>query len=159
LQCLLPCAEYSLSAEYSVAFSCRIFVFGRNKKIRFRSITSRRRRRRVIQLSYFRIFHAFPASASNRVARLNYRFLECIGLKNSLLVFLKEVKGIWCAPTQTPVEGKYINIFEPCPLMFFGCAAAARNSGGKSCCLPLPSFLPFSVSQSRSFRATRAGEQ
>jgi hypothetical protein len=40
LQCLLPCAEYSLSAEYSAAFSCRIFVFGRNKKIRFRSITN-----------------------------------------------------------------------------------------------------------------------
>jgi hypothetical protein len=40
LQCLLPCAEYLLSAEYSVAFSCRIFVFGRNKKIRFRSITN-----------------------------------------------------------------------------------------------------------------------
>jgi hypothetical protein len=37
--CLLPCAEYSLSAEYFAAFSCRIFVFGRNKKIRFRSIT------------------------------------------------------------------------------------------------------------------------
>jgi hypothetical protein len=32
------CAEYSLSAEYSLAFSCQIFVFGRNKKIRFRSI-------------------------------------------------------------------------------------------------------------------------
>jgi hypothetical protein len=40
LQCLLPCASYSFSAEYSVAFSCRIFVFGRSKKIRFRSITS-----------------------------------------------------------------------------------------------------------------------
>jgi hypothetical protein len=40
LLCLLPCAEYSLSAEYSAAFSCRIFVFGRNKKIRFRSITT-----------------------------------------------------------------------------------------------------------------------
>jgi hypothetical protein len=38
--CLLPCAEYLLSAEYLAAFSCRIFVFGRNKKIRFRSITS-----------------------------------------------------------------------------------------------------------------------
>jgi hypothetical protein len=38
-KCLLPCAEYSLSAEYSAAFSCRIFVFGQNKKIRFRSIT------------------------------------------------------------------------------------------------------------------------
>jgi hypothetical protein len=37
---LLPCAEYSLSAEYSAAFSCRIFVFGRNKKIRFRSIST-----------------------------------------------------------------------------------------------------------------------
>jgi hypothetical protein len=36
----VPCAEYSLSAEYSAAFSCRIFVFGLNKKICFRSITS-----------------------------------------------------------------------------------------------------------------------
>jgi hypothetical protein len=34
LLCVLPCAEYS------AAFSCRIFVFGRNKKILFRSITS-----------------------------------------------------------------------------------------------------------------------
>jgi hypothetical protein len=40
MQCLLPCAEYSLSAKYSAAFSCQIFVFGRNKKIRFRSITT-----------------------------------------------------------------------------------------------------------------------
>jgi hypothetical protein len=39
LRCLLSCAEYSLSAKYSVAFSCQIFIFGRNKKIRFRSIT------------------------------------------------------------------------------------------------------------------------
>jgi hypothetical protein len=38
-RCLLPCADYLLSAEYSAAISCRIFVFGRNKKIRFRSIT------------------------------------------------------------------------------------------------------------------------
>jgi hypothetical protein len=42
VQGLLLCAEYSLSAEYSAAFSCRIFVFGRNRKIRFRSITSRK---------------------------------------------------------------------------------------------------------------------
>jgi hypothetical protein len=41
LQCLLPCAEHSLSAEYSAVFSCRIFVFNRNKKIRFRSITKK----------------------------------------------------------------------------------------------------------------------
>jgi hypothetical protein len=36
LQCLLPYAKYSLLAEYSAAFSCRIFVFGQNKKIRWR---------------------------------------------------------------------------------------------------------------------------
>jgi hypothetical protein len=40
LQCLLTFAEYSLSAEYSAAFSCRIIAFGQNKKIRFRSITN-----------------------------------------------------------------------------------------------------------------------
>jgi hypothetical protein len=40
-QCLLPCAKYSLLAEYLAAFFCLIFVFGRNKKIRFRSITTR----------------------------------------------------------------------------------------------------------------------
>jgi hypothetical protein len=33
-------AEYSLSAEYSAAFSCQIFAFGRNRKIPFRSITT-----------------------------------------------------------------------------------------------------------------------
>jgi hypothetical protein len=42
VQRLLYCAEYSLSAEYSAAFSCRILVFGRNRKICFRSITNYR---------------------------------------------------------------------------------------------------------------------
>jgi hypothetical protein len=37
VQRLLPCAEYSLSDQYSAFY---IFVFGRHRKIRFRSITN-----------------------------------------------------------------------------------------------------------------------
>jgi hypothetical protein len=43
------CAEYSLSAEYPSAFSCRIFVFVRNRNIRFRSITTQDHCGRVAQ--------------------------------------------------------------------------------------------------------------
>jgi hypothetical protein len=87
-KCLLHCAEYLLSAEYSAAFSCRIFVFVRNKKIRFRSITSAK----VTLFSSYAAMHGLWESrnicmGTNKTFKLGFTRVPILISRNTVIQY------------------------------------------------------------------------